>query len=73
MMTRLMALLAIATLTWLLIDDVNYRRMRNWVRARFDQDAASSIERLRDEATETADELRAVTLGPAGAVRRRGG
>jgi hypothetical protein len=72
-MMRLVALSAIAALTWLLVDDATYRRMRNWLRARFDHDAAPSIERLRAEATETADELRAVTLGPADAVRRRGG
>ena len=73
MMTRLLALSAVATLTWLFVDDASYRRMRNWLRARFGHDAASSVDRLRDEATETADELRAVTLGAADAVRRRGG
>ena len=65
MLTRLLAVTSFATMTWLLIDDSNYRRMRNWLRARFGGDASSSIERLRDEAAETADELRAVTLKAA--------
>ncbi len=69
MTTRLIALAAMATVAWLLIDESNYRRLRNWARARFGGGAQSGLERLRDEAAETADELRAVTLGAPDVVR----
>ncbi|TAK63416.1 MAG: hypothetical protein EPO22_06640 [Dehalococcoidia bacterium] len=69
MLTRLLAVMSLATIAWLLIDESNYRRLRSRLRARFGGDASSGIERLRDEAAETADELRAVTLSAAGHIR----
>jgi hypothetical protein len=62
MITRLLALASTATVAWLLIDESNYRRLRNWARTRLGGGARSGFERLRDEAAATADELRAVTL-----------
>lgn len=68
MLTRLLAVTSLATIAWLMIDESNYRRLRNRLRAPFGGDASSGIERLRDEAVETADELRAVTLSANGPI-----
>jgi len=67
MFTKVLMLASLATLTWLLTDESRYRRTRNWLRARFGGHAPN-VERLRDEAAEMAEDLRAVSLGAAHAT-----
>ncbi len=59
MITRLFALASAAAIAWLLVDESNYRLLRRWIRTRTGDSASTRIERRREQAAETADELRA--------------